>query len=97
MLAMLFMSGASVKELHFLFASHAKAHQDNCHNHLHSEEEEHAHCNVCNFDLSLASADFYCPEITHQTFTLSSFRPNVLSHLQGITPVGYNLRGPPAF
>jgi hypothetical protein len=95
-LALLFMCAASVKEVHFLFATHAEAHQDSCNNHLHSGQDEHGHCNVCNFDMAVTDGYFYQPCTGRQFFSLTDIIHTSVSYLYSTTPAGYHLRGPPA-
>ncbi len=92
---LLFMFAASVKEVHFLFATHAEAHQDNCNNHLHSEEEDHGHCNVCNFELAIADRCFEQAALVPQYIVLEDTFRVPASRIAENARSAHYLRGPP--
>lgn len=83
----------SVREVHYLFAqNHVHEH---CENHLHAADE-HAHCAVCKFDISL-----FTDEVSHvQVATPETYpaQPAAVYHSVVLySSINANgLRGPPA-
>lgn len=85
----------NVHQIHYLFAEH-HAHHDECNNHLHSEDE-HTHCEICQFDISL-----FDDQLVFQNYTASLFFNEVVvaDYAAPLLVAKHDytsLRGPPAF
>ncbi len=83
----------SVQETHYLFSEHHSI-AEHCENHLH-QDEEHAHCSVCKFDVSLFTDEIAAHTACQPVFF--SYQPAFL-YQRNIPATDYShhfLRGPP--
>ena len=89
---MLFM--VSMHEVHYLFTEHHA--QENCHEvHLHAADE-HTHCPVCKFDISLFTDEIEQPVVAELPEVFSTYNYTYQSVKVHNTTISYSLRGPPS-
>lgn len=84
----------SVRETHYLFAEHHEA-NEHCQNHLHSQEE-HSHCAVCKFDVSLFTDEIFAPENSPLIFPGNRMDDIYQTRIVNSLISFPSLRGPPA-
>ncbi|MCW5908440.1 MAG: hypothetical protein KIS94_11315 [Chitinophagales bacterium] len=83
----------SFHEVHFLFADHHE--HEHCDNHLHGEEQ-HAHCKVCKFTVSLFTDEVTVLVTSSLTFSTATVVANFQSVILYRTLTANPLRGPPS-
>ena len=89
---MMFM--VSMHEVHYLFTEHQQ-HED-CHEaHLHAADE-HGHCPVCKFDISLFTDEITQTVVSNNAFVVSLYTYTYQSVVVYKQVSAHALRGPPA-
>ena len=85
---------STVKEIHYLFIHHVDEHHDECHNHIHSDEN-HPVCTFCKIDTFLVIEPQEQPNFS---FLTVHFKELIFFNSRknySPTILGYALRGPP--
>jgi hypothetical protein len=94
MLTSIMLMMVSIHEVHYLFTEH-HTHEE-CHElHLHAADE-HGHCPVCKFDISLFTDEIEQPIVAQAPTVVSTYNYTYLSVQAVSNTITYPLRGPPS-
>lgn len=94
MLTSIMLMMVSIHEVHYLFTEH-HTHEE-CHElHLHAADE-HGHCPVCKFDISLFTDEIEQPVVAQAPAVVSIYNYTYQSVQVASATITYSLRGPPS-